>query len=190
MFRFFRKVRETLDRIAVSHERSATAQERIADASLVTNQVMQESQKAYRNRLELEIELLKQRPPIGHPAGSDEKQVIWDLPVDSRQEAESTNRSTESCFSPDFPHAVRQFVERSIRISRLDHQIQINCQSSKHAEIIQQWLASIGVEDYTAPTGWIIISTGDDGSVLCESPSGTRRRYWFMGKPFEDEQIS
>ena len=29
------------------------------------------------------------------------------------------------------------------------------------------------------PIGWTIVSTGDDGSVLCESPIGRRRRYWF-----------
>ncbi len=30
------------------------------------------------------------------------------------------------------------------------------------------------------PIGWKIIATGDDGSVLCESPTGNRRRYWFV----------
>ena len=32
------------------------------------------------------------------------------------------------------------------------------------------------------PIGWTIVATGDDGSVLCESPIGNRRRYWFKGK--------
>jgi hypothetical protein len=31
------------------------------------------------------------------------------------------------------------------------------------------------------PVGWKIIATGDDGSVLCESPEGHRRRYLFCG---------
>ena len=32
------------------------------------------------------------------------------------------------------------------------------------------------------PIGWKIVATGDDGSVLCQSPSGQRARYWFQGK--------
>ena len=37
-------------------------------------------------------------------------------------------------------------------------------------------------ETTSDPIGWTIVATGDDGSVLCESPSGNRRRYWFEGK--------
>jgi len=29
------------------------------------------------------------------------------------------------------------------------------------------------------PVGWTIVAIGDDGSVLCQSPRGQRRRYWF-----------
>lgn len=29
------------------------------------------------------------------------------------------------------------------------------------------------------PVGWVIVAIGDDGSVLCESKTGNRRRYWF-----------
>lgn len=32
------------------------------------------------------------------------------------------------------------------------------------------------------PVGWTILAIGDDGSVLCRSPSGRRARYWFVGK--------
>ena len=37
------------------------------------------------------------------------------------------------------------------------------------------------------PIGWTIVSTGDDGSVLCESPSGNRRRYWFHDRTNGDQ---
>lgn len=30
------------------------------------------------------------------------------------------------------------------------------------------------------PVGWKIIAIGSDGSVLCCSPTGRRRRYWFL----------
>jgi len=32
------------------------------------------------------------------------------------------------------------------------------------------------------PVGWKIVATGEDGSVLCSSPTGQRCRYWFRGK--------
>jgi hypothetical protein len=37
------------------------------------------------------------------------------------------------------------------------------------------------------PIGWTIVSTGDGGSVLCESPSGNRRRYWFHDRTNGDQ---
>lgn len=35
-------------------------------------------------------------------------------------------------------------------------------------------------DDTDTPAGWTIVSIGDDGSVLCQSRSGCRRRYWFQ----------
>lgn len=35
---------------------------------------------------------------------------------------------------------------------------------------------------YDKPAGWTIVSIADDGSVLCRSPAGHRRRYWFQAK--------
>jgi len=43
-------------------------------------------------------------------------------------------------------------------------------------------LLDIGDETEGDPIGWKIIATGNDGSVLCQSPSGNRRRYWFLGR--------
>lgn len=31
------------------------------------------------------------------------------------------------------------------------------------------------------PIDWTIVATGPDGSVLCQSPTGARKRYWFSG---------
>lgn len=50
------------------------------------------------------------------------------------------------------------------------------------ANAVYDWLTDIGDDTEGDPIGWKIIATGNDGSVLCESPSGNRRRYWFLGR--------
>lgn len=42
--------------------------------------------------------------------------------------------------------------------------------------------ATCGSDDTDGPPiGWTIVGIGDNGTILCESPTGHRRRYWLSG---------
>lgn len=81
-------------------------------------------------------------------------------------------------------HAVvmQLFHEQALTISKSGSDVSIQCESGDDANAVFDWLADIGDDAEGDPIGWKIVATGNDGSVLCESPNGRRVRHWFIGK--------
>jgi len=81
-------------------------------------------------------------------------------------------------------HAVvmQLFNEQALTISKSGSEVRIQCENGDEANAVFDWLANIEDDTEGEPIGWKIVSTGNDGSVLCEAPNGRRVRYWFIGK--------
>lgn len=101
--------------------------------------------------------------------------------------------STDSTrLSVPVHEAVMQlFADCGLTISKREREVVLIADTHEEANAVFDWLMDIGDDTEGAPIGWKIIATGNDGSVLCESPYGNRRRYWFLGreKPAAQDDI-
>jgi hypothetical protein len=168
MFGFFRKIVAAQNRIAEAHERMAVAQELIARCSKETHASAQESHKesvAY-------YRMLRTR---------QQNEDLQSTTVWSKPERRSSDEQG-ACSSFEHAAAIGQFYKQEVTVSRQDNLVTLECRDAASATLVTNWLMDVGPQDYMEPSGWTIISIGDDCSVLCESPAGTRRRYWFIGK--------
>ena len=84
---------------------------------------------------------------------------------------------------PAHAAVMQLFREQAVAISKSGSRVEIQCENGDDANLVFNWLVDIGDDMESAPIGWKIVAAGNDGSVLCESPSGRRIRYWFIGKP-------
>lgn len=53
-------------------------------------------------------------------------------------------------------------------------------ETSEMAQVLRHLRTATGCTDEVegSPIGWSIVGIGKDGSILCQSPTGKRRRYW------------
>ena len=81
-------------------------------------------------------------------------------------------------------HAVvmQLFADCGLTIAKREREVVLIADTHDEANAVFDWLTDIGDDSEGDPVGWKILATGNDGSVLCESPSGNRRRYWFFGR--------
>lgn len=74
------------------------------------------------------------------------------------------------------------FRDQAVTISKSGSEVIFKCANTENAEALFDWLSDLSLKIDGDPIGWKIVAIGDDGSVLCEHPTGRCVRYWFTTK--------